>query len=96
MKKLEKLTLQGYIVVSDDDLLAVLEELPNHIELTKREKGCLVFQVEQDPDNNNIFNVYEEFVDQSSFETHQERVKNSNWGKVTKNVDRHYDVSRGG
>ena len=90
---MSKVTLQGYIVVHDDDLSAVLAELPHHIELTLQEEGCLVFRVNQDPDSKNRFNVYEEFTNRVEFEAHQERVKNSRWGQIAINIERHYQIS---
>ena len=87
-----KVVLKGYIVVSNDDLPYVLNELPNHVCLTQNEIGCLVFSVKQRLDSNNIFDVYEEFVDEASFDAHQIRVKNSKWGDVRKRVERHYTV----
>jgi quinol monooxygenase YgiN len=85
--------LQGYILVSDDDLANVKAELLNHSLLTKQETGCLVFKVEQDALNDNKFSVYEEFIDQQSFDAHQIRVKASIWGTVSKNVERYYEIS---
>jgi len=90
-----KIILDGHIVVSDADLASVKAELSRHIELTQKEKGCLVFRVSQDSESKNIFNVYEEFVNRDAFEKHQQRVKNSQWGKITKNVERHYQISEG-
>lgn len=84
--------LQGHIIVPDGDLPKILLELPKHIELTRQEGGCLTFDVSQDPDNKNRFNVYEEFVDHNAFENHQKRVKNSNWGRITANAERHYSI----
>lgn len=91
-----KVILSGYIVVPDEDLESVKEQLPQHIALTRDEPGCLVFDVQLDGDSNNRYNVYEEFRDMSAFELHQERVKCSSWGEVTKNVSRHYTVSEEG
>ena len=88
-----KVTLKGYIKVAEADISAIQKELPKHIELTRQESGCLSFQVSQDPENPNIFFVQEEFIDKVAFEKHQERVKNSHWGKVAKNVERHYQIS---
>ena len=88
-------TLSGYIEVPDADLEAVLEYLPRHIELTLKEPGCLSFQVVRCPMNANRFNVKEEFEDQEAFEAHQARIRNSEWGAVTKNVPRHYTVTIG-
>lgn len=87
-----KIILQGFIVVSDTDLPAVQAELPKHIELTRNEKGCLVFDVVQDSNNKNVFKVFEEFADCEAFEAHQARVKNSRWGAVAANVERHYRI----
>lgn len=87
---MSKIVLEGFIEVSDDDLESVKRELTTHIELTKNEKGCIVFKVEQDPIYKNRFNVYEEFVDQAAFDAHQARVKTSKWGNATKNLKRNY------
>ncbi len=87
-----KAILQGYIVVPDEDLDEILNELPIHIKLTREENGCTNFQVDQSPSAVRRFDVYEEFIDQDSFETHQERVSGSRWGMITKNVSRHYKV----
>lgn len=81
-------------MVSEEDLFAVKSELYNHIELTKNEPGCLEFHVNQRSDNATIFDVYEEFKDISSFELHQARVKSSVWGRVTKSVQRYYEVTK--
>ena len=87
-------TVVGYILVPDTDLFAIEEELPNHIRLTRNEEGCRVFQVSQDADNANRFNVYEEFSTRSSFELHQRRVQSSKWGRVSKYVERHYQITQ--
>lgn len=87
-----KVILKGFIVVHDKDLEAVETELPNHIENTLQEPGCLIFEVNQEQSNKNRFNVYEEFQDKVAFEAHQTRVKNSRWGQITINVERHYEI----
>lgn len=88
-----KVVLTGYILIPDDDLEQVKTALVKHTQLTRSEPGCLVFNVTPDSSNANKFNVYEEFVDKISFETHQLRVKNSRWGAVTSNVQRHYQIT---
>jgi quinol monooxygenase YgiN len=90
---LSKVILQGHIIVPDTDLPVVKKELVIHQRLTREEAGCLQFDVFQDSDNANKFNVYEEFVDQQAFNNHQLRVKSSSWGVVTVNVERHYQIS---
>lgn len=91
---MSKVILKGYIVVPEDELKAVKSELSNHVFITKSETGCVVFQVSQRLDNPNVFDVYEEFEDDYSFDLHQDRVKSSAWGQITKNVQRHYKVTR--
>lgn len=90
---MSKVILQGYILVPDNDLDGVEAALPEHIQLTQQEAGCLVFEVTTDKANPNRFNVYEEFVDRDAFKRHQQRVSDSPWGKVTVNVSRHYEIS---
>ena len=87
-----KITLEGYILVSDSDLASVKEELLNHIELTRKEEGCLVFEVTQDSENVNRFNVHEEFNNAKSFEAHQQRVRHSRWGEVSASAERYYEI----
>ncbi len=74
-------------------LAAVINELDNHIRLTRLEDGCLIFEVTKNEENPCRFDVYEEFRDQSAFDRHQLRVKSSTWGKVSANVERNYEVT---
>ena len=92
---MSKVILQGFIIVADDELVSIKNALVIHEELTLAEKGCLIFSVTPDETDVNKFNVYEEFVNQAAFDKHQSRVKCSNWGKVSKNVVRHYQISGG-
>ncbi len=89
---MSKVILEGCIEIPNDDLDAVSKELVNHINLTKKESGCITFRVEQDGSNKNRFNVYEEFTDEEAFKFHQARVKASRWGVITKRVKRHYRI----
>ena len=85
--------MQGYILVPDTDLEIVRSELVIHTKLTQAEPGCLIFKVTPDTNNPNKFVVYEEFVNQTAFDIHQSRVKKSNWGIVTNQVQRHYQIN---
>tara|TARA_R110002110_G_scaffold71258_1_gene190591 strand:+ start:880 stop:1158 length:279 start_codon:yes stop_codon:yes gene_type:complete len=87
-----QIILKGHIIVPDGDLPAVSAALVEHIRLTREEPGCLCFEVNVDQDNPNRYNVYEEFQDRSTFEQHQQRVAASDWGAVTQNVSRHYEI----
>ena len=89
---MSKVVLKGVIIVPSEDLSAVKKELINHQDLTRNESGCLVFEVTQSENSLNRFDVYEEFMDKAAFEAHQARVKNSYWGKVAVNVERHYEI----
>jgi len=90
---LSKIILQGHIIVADAELGVVTNALVNHSALTKAEVGCLIFEVTPDSTNLNKFFVYEEFVDQAAFDKHQTRVKQSTWGEISKNVQRHYQIT---
>src|SRR5690554_4326450 len=83
---MSKIILEGHIVVAGSDLAAVMAELPTHIRRTWQEEGCLCFDVTQSSSNNNVFFVYEEFIDRAGFEAHQQRVKSSDWGRVAADV----------
>lgn len=68
------------------------ELLEEHIELTRKEKGCEVFEVEQSSRSQEIFEVYVVFDSKTSFEEHQIRTKKSSWGKFTKDFQRSYEI----
>ena len=87
-----KVILSGYVVATKEDLPAIVAALPEHIRLTRAESGCIVFNVKQDSENLCRFNVYEEFIDQISFDKHQARIKNTKWSHATKNLLRHYKI----
>lgn len=94
-KASKKVTLTGHIDVPSADLGIVQAELPKHIQLSRAEPGCLVFNVVPDPLRKNRFVVYEEFVNEDAFNFHQERVMASEWGTIAINVKRNYCVHRG-
>ena len=87
-----KIILSGYIEVPHEDLELVKYELQNHIKLTHQESGCIKFEVTQREASTNIFEVYEEFSSKEAFDFHQDRVRNSKWGQVSKNVKRNYQI----
>lgn len=87
-----KVILAGRIIVPDSDLDSVIAALPTHIDLSRQEKGCLTFEVTQSAEHKNIFYVYEEFVDDAAFQSHQSRVRSSVWGNVAANAERHYEI----
>lgn len=66
--------------------------LPGHIELTRKEQGCIFFEVAptQDP---LIWSVEERFPDPAAFRAHQERGASSLWGRMTRAITRDYTIS---
>ncbi len=92
---MSKIVLSGHILVSESELNEVRQALILHTELTRKEPGCLVFRVDEDPHVSGRFDVYEEFVDQQAFQKHQQRVKASEWGSASRNVQRFYTVQEG-
>ena len=82
--------LEGYIKVPLEELETIKNNLDEHIQNTLNEQGCLEFTVEQDGIDECVFNVFDRFKDSDAFDAHQERVKTSNGGAITKNVKRVY------
>lgn len=90
---MSKVTLKGFILVPDNEIDLVEQELKIHTDLTLKEAGCITFKVTRNDNIHNRFDVYEEFVHRAAFNAHQVRVKSSHWGKVTANVERHYEIN---
>ncbi|MCF6305471.1 MAG: antibiotic biosynthesis monooxygenase [Rhodobacteraceae bacterium] len=86
-----KVFLDGLLVATTAADRAVIDlYLEEHIALTRAEPGCLKFEVYEDPKKRNTFIVSEVFDSESSFDAHQERAKNSEWGKVSEKLERKF------
>lgn len=77
---------------SDEEVAAVLTLLPEHIQLTRAEAGCIAFAVTP-TDDPRIWDVREEFSDAHSFRRHQERIGSSAWGLGTVGIKREYAIT---
>ncbi|MDO4699452.1 MAG: antibiotic biosynthesis monooxygenase [Moraxella sp.] len=86
------MVLKGFILISVKDRQQILSALAEHIELTKAEAGCLKFDITPDDHCQDKYWVYEEFVNKAAFEYHQARVRSSHWGRVSADVERHYEA----
>lgn len=84
--------LSGYIDVPLDELERVRHALAEHIRLTRLEAGCILFEVTEDEATPGRFTVLERFSDQAAFDAHQARVKASDWGHISRNVSRQYQI----
>ena len=84
--------LTGQLVCeTEHEARAVSVHLPEHIERTRAEPGCVSFIVT--PTNDPlIWRVEERFHDQHLFELHQKRVASSEWGRVTAGIERRYSI----
>ncbi|MDN3311747.1 antibiotic biosynthesis monooxygenase [Microbacterium oryzae] len=84
--------LTGQLVCkSEVESTLVAKNLPEHVSLTRREPGCLAFDVTRSSDPL-VWNVDEQFADDRAFRTHQERVASSEWGRVTADAERRYSI----
>ena len=90
---MSKVILKGQLRIPDDDLTTVLDALPEHMALTKKEPGCLVFEVKQHSENANILEVYEEYESREAFTRHQVRTQASMWWEITQHCERQYTIS---
>ena len=90
---MNKIVLQGQLIIPAEELDAVLAALSEHKVLTQKEPGCLVFNVEQNADNPLVLDVYEEYESQEAFAHHQERTRASAWWQVTQHCERQYTIT---
>ncbi len=91
---MKKVPLTGYIIIPQNERDEILSALEIHKKLTLEETGCITFQITPCESDENKFMVYEEFININAFAEHQQRVKNSAWGKISTNVERHYQPVR--
>lgn len=71
----------------------VATQLPEHIELTRAERGCLSFEVAA-TDDPLVWTVEERFASEEAFAAHQARVAGSEWGRSTAGIERQYETQR--
>lgn len=85
--------LKGRLICRDEREAALVDTyLPRHVELTRAEQGCTSFTVTPTEDHL-VWKVEEVFADAASFRRHQDRVKDSEWGTVTANIERDYSIT---
>ena len=85
--------MTGYIEVPAPLMDAVRRALIDHIEQTRLEAGCLLFEVSEDESELGRFNVTEEFDSRAAFEFHQKRTQASEWFTLTRDCKRAYEIS---
>lgn len=91
---MSSIRLSGQLICSTvDEVLAVTEHLPLHQRLSRAEPGCLEFSVQPTSDPL-VWQVDELFIDLSSFESHQRRVRLSLWGRATEGIERRYFIEK--
>ena len=84
--------LRGQLVCQNpDEARLVAKHLPKHVALTRDEPGCIMFEVTQTA-NPLFWNVEEHFEDEAVFKAHQDRVTDSEWGRMTAGIERRYTV----
>ncbi|MCR9110685.1 MAG: antibiotic biosynthesis monooxygenase [Rhodobacteraceae bacterium] len=85
--------LSGRLVcASEQEAQIVCRHLPEHIDLTRAEPGCISFDVSPTEDPL-IWTVEEHFQDRDSFGSHQERTQASAWGSATAKITRDYKIT---
>lgn len=92
-EEMTEVRLSGQLICADqDEIQLVAQHLPSHVELTRQEPGCLLFEVSPTEDSM-IWQVEEVFRDAAAFGAHQQRVAQSEWGRATAKIHRDYTVS---
>lgn len=87
-----KVRLSGQLICRDvGEVAIVAQHLPEHVELTRAEPGCVMFEVRQ-TENPLVWQVDELFDDADAFAAHQDRVAASEWGRATAGIERRYTV----
>lgn len=83
--------LTGFLIcrsLEEADRVASL--LPDHVQLTRAEPGCIAFEVIRSMADPVRFAVREIFTSAADFEAHQQRARASPWGRGTRGIPRDY------
>jgi quinol monooxygenase YgiN len=87
-----RIRLTGRLEMTPERRDAVLAALPAHIALTRREPGCLEFEVTEDLEDPMRLKVLELFGSREAFDAHQQRAASSAWADVSRGLKRVYDI----
>lgn len=84
--------ITGQLVCADSREAAIIaRHLDHHIALTRAEPGCLEFTVDRTEDEF-VWDVIERFRDTAAFHAHQARTAESEWGRATTGITRHFTI----
>lgn len=85
--------LNGFLVCKNNaERVAVQRHLPQHTALTRAEAGCIDFIVTPTADPM-VWQVAETFADSAAFRAHQQRMRDSDWGRATAGIERRYTIT---
>lgn len=88
-----RIALTGHLKCSDAaQVQKVREHLPLHLEFTRNEPGCLLFEVRPTGDPL-LWRVDEVFADAEAFAAHQARAAASDWARATAKITREYKTT---
>jgi quinol monooxygenase YgiN len=87
-----RIRLIGRLEMTPERRDAVLAALPAHIALTRREPGCLDFEVSEDLEDPLRLTVSELFASREAFDAHQQRAASSAWADASRGLKRVYDI----
>lgn len=86
--------LTGRLICATEAEAAIVRaHLPRHIALSRAEPGNLRFNV--DPAGPLVWVMDEEFVNEAAFRAHQQRGRDSEWGRLTAGIRREIDAPPG-
>lgn len=84
------IALSGRLICADTaQMMTALSLLPDHVELSRAEPGCLRFDIWQD-DDPMIWHLAEVFTDADAFAAHQARTSESEWGRNSTAIERDF------
>lgn len=85
--------LAGHIDVPPHRRAIIKEALPRHIKLSRRELGCLRFDITADPQLGGRYHLVEVFKDRAAFGVHQKRSAASDWAVAVQGIVRDYNIT---
>ena len=81
-----QVSLTGQLVCRDlAEMMVVLNHAPAHINASRAEPGCRMFNLRQ-TDDPLVFAFAGLFTDEAAYRAHQARSRASDWGDATKNI----------
>lgn len=85
--------IRGYIDFPSDQFAKLKSDWETHVDLSRQEEGCISFEYTYDAQRTGRVHISEIYTDEAAFEAHKARAMQAGWVELSKDAERHFEMS---